>query len=61
MNTLFDLDNMDFQDLFSTVEGIEGGVQFKVKEEPKNLFTSKDLYSITASIMGIDVMLGEAL
>lgn len=55
MNTLFDLDNMDFQDLFSTVEGIEGGVQFKVKEEPKNLFTSKDLYSITASIMGIEV------
>ena len=55
MNTLFDLDNMDFEDLFSTVEGIEGGVQFKVKKEPKNIFTPMDLYSITASIMGIEV------
>lgn len=55
MNTLFDLDEMDFQSLFSTVEGIEGGVQFKVKKEPKNIFTPMDLYSITASIMGIEV------
>ena len=55
MNTLFDLDNMDFEDLFSTVEGIEGGVQFKVAQEPKNLFNSRELYTIASSIMNIDV------
>ena len=55
MNTLFDLDNMDFEDLFSTVEGIEGGVQFKIAQEPKNLFNSKELYTIASSIMNIDV------
>ena len=55
MNTLFDLDNMDFEDLFSTVEGIEGGVQFKVAQEPKNLFNSRELYTIASSIMDIDV------
>ena len=55
MNTLFDLDNMDFEDLFSAVEGIEGGVQFKVAQEPKNLFNSKELYTIASSIMNIDV------
>lgn len=55
MNTLFDLDNMDFQELFSTVEHIEGGVQYKVNETPKDLFSSMELYKITANIMCIDV------